>query len=594
MNAPDQLFREGLRRTSGGEARRYNLLAAKLIAELIKNSLGPRGLEKMFVDIMGEVTVTKDGATLLRKIDVEHPAAKVIIDASNAVDNEVGDGTTSVVVLAGALVQKAEELLDMGIAPSTIVDGYLKGLDVALEALGTIFKEYDNTDRQIMQRLVRTCLASKVLGYNDKVADLVIDAVCSVANFDSRSIDIDDIKIEEKEGSILDTQLIRGIVIDKTIDSAAMPRAVENAKIILINDELEGKRTRTDAEIRITSPDQIRSYADAEALMIKSKVQHIIESGANVVFSRKGINTLAQHLLTRAGIISVRRVKENDIVWLAKATGATISEKLDHEHDDHHEHHHHHDHDHSHHHHHHHHHDDDDHYHHGDIDIKLGYAERVFEKQVGDDKMVFVQGCKDPKAVTLLLRANSKRTLDECHRSALDAISVLRNFVVRPSVVAGGGAAEAAIAKVVREKAFSISGRDQIVVQKFAEALEEIPLTIARNAGMDVIDTLVQLRSQHSNGSVSSHGVNAIERKVQDMLPSVIEPVVVKEQVIKTAVEVSTLLVRVDDVLRAKPTMYTHTHADGTKHSHAGGDKEHQHDHFDRLGKQQRPSHHYY
>lgn len=591
MASNGQLFGDGTRRSKGDQARRYNLLAARLIAELIKSSLGPRGLEKMFVDIMGEVTVTKDGATLLRKIDVEHPAAKVIIEASNAVDNEVGDGTTSVVVLAGALVQKAEELLDMGIAPSTIANGYLKGLDIALASLHDISKKYDNTDRHAMQRLARTCLQSKALAYDDKFAGLVVDAICSIANFGSKSIDIDDIKIEEKEGSILDAQLVIGIVIDKMIDSSAMPRSVENARIMLVNDELEGKRTRTDAEIRITSPDQIKPYSDAQTLMIKSKVQHIIDSGANVIFSRKGINTLAQHMLMRAGIISVRRVKENDLVWLAKATGATISEKLDHEHDDHghshhHEHGHHHDHDHGHH--------DDDHYHHADIDIKLGFAERVFEKQVGDDKMVFVEGCKDPKAVTLLLRANSKRTLDECHRSALDAISVLRDFIIKPSVVAGGGAAEAAIAKAVREKASLIPGREQIVVQKFAEALEEIPLTIARNAGMDTIDTLVQLRSRHSNGRASSYGVDAIERKVQEMLPSVIEPSVVKEQVIKTAVEVTNLLVRVDDVLMAKPTMYTHTHANGTKHSHAGGDKEHQHEHFDRLGRQQRPMHHYY
>ena len=576
MAANGQLLGEGTRRSKGDQARRYNLLAARLIAELVKSSLGPRGLDKMFVDVMGEVTVTKDGATLLRKIDVEHPAAKVMIEASNAVENEVGDGTTSVVVLAGALVQKAEELLNMGIAPSTISEGYLKGLEIALEALYSISQKYGNADRLAMQMLARTCLHSKALAYGgDGVAGLLVDAICSIADFGGNSADIDDIKIEEKEGSIVDTQFIRGIVIDKMIDSSAMPRAVENAKIMLINDELEGKRTRTDAEIRITSPDQIKSYSDVQTLMIKSKVEHIIDSGANVVFSRKGINTLAQHLLTRAGVISVRRVKENDLIWLAKATGATISEKLDHDHDDHHYHH-------------------DDHYHHVDIDIKLGFAERVYEKKVGDDKMVFVEGCKNPKAVTILLRANSKRTLDECHRSALDVISVLRNFIIRPYVVAGGGAAEAALAKAAREKASSIVGREQLVIQKFAEALEEIPLTIARNAGMDVINTLAQLRSGHSNGRASSCGVDAIERKVQEMFPSVIDSAMVKEQVIKTAVEVTNLLIRVDDVLMAKPTMYTHTHSNGAKHSHAGGDKEHQHDYFDRLGSQQRPKHHYY
>jgi chaperonin GroEL (HSP60 family) len=585
MATDGQLLGEGTRRSKGDQARRYNLLAAKLIAELVKNSLGPRGLEKMFIDIMGEVTVTKDGATLLRKIDVEHPAAKILIEASNAVDNEVGDGTTSVVVFAGALVQKAEELLDMGIAPSTISDGYFNGLEIAIDALKGISQKYSNSDRQAMQRLAHTCLQSKAITYDDRISGLVVEAICSIADFDGSSVDIDDVKIEEKEGSIMDAQLVKGIVVDKTIDSSAMPRVVENAKIILINDELEGKRTRTDAEIRIVSPDQIKQYSDAQTSMIRSKVQHIIDSGANVVFSRKGINTLAQHLLTRAGIISVRRVKENDLIWLAKSTGAIISEKLDHEHEDHHDHHHHE----------HHHHDHDhDHYHHGDIDIKLGFAERVYEKQVGDDKMVFVEGCKNPKAVTLLLRANSKRTLDECHRSALDAISVLRDFIVRPLVVPGGGAAEAAVAKVVREKAQFIAGREQIVIQKFADALEEIPVTIARNAGMDVINTLARLRSEHSNGKASSYGVDAIARKVKEMSPLVIEPAAVKEQVFKTAVEVTNLLVGVDEVLMAKPTMQTHTHKDGTKHSHAGGDKEHQHDYFDRLGRQQRPKHHYY
>jgi len=597
MDPTRQLLGDDTRRSSGNQARRYNLLAARLIAELVKSSLGPRGLEKMFIDIMGEVTVTKDGATLLRKVDVEHPAAKVLIEASNAVDNEVGDGTTSVVVLAGALVQKAEELLDMGIAPSTIIDGYLHGLDIALAALHDISKECINSDRETMLRLATTCLQSKALSYGgERVAQLIVDAVCTIADFSHNFVDIDDIKIEEKDGSLVDAQLVQGIVLDKTIDSSAMPRMVENAKILLIDEDLEGKKTRADAEIRITSADQIKSYIDTEAEMIRSKIQHIIDSGANVVISRKGINTLAQHMLTRAGIISVRRVKENDLIWLAKATGATISEKLDHDHTHHHHHDHHghhHDHDHGHDHHHH---DDHEHYHHGDIEIQLGYAERVYEKQVGDDKMVFVQGCRNPRALTILLRANSKRTLDECHRSALDALHVLKDFIVRPTTVVGGGSAEAAIAKKVREKATSVAGREQIVVNKFADALEEIPMTIAKNAGMDAINTLGQLRSGHalSNGKASSCGVDALERKVQDMPPSVIEPAIVKEQVLKTAVEVTNLLVRVDDVLMAKPTMHTHTHSNGTKHSHAGGDKEHQHEYFDRLGKQQRPGHHYY
>jgi chaperonin GroEL (HSP60 family) len=598
-----QLFGEGVRRTNGSDARRYNLLAAKLIAEIVRNCLGPRGLEKMFTDILGEVTITKDGATILRKIDVEHPAAKVLIEASNAVDNEVGDGTISVIVLAGTLTEKTEELLDMGISPATIIDGYANSLDIALEALHELSQTCDNTDRNVMLKLARTCLQSKVLSYSgDHIAELIVDAICTIADFSNNAIELDDIKIEEKPGNISNTQLVRGIVIDKTIDSSGMPKMIKNAKIMLIDDELEGKRTRGEAEIQITSPHQIKSYKDQEMLTIKSKIQPIMDSGANVVISRKGINAFAQHMLTRAGIISVRRVKENDLLWLAKATGASISEKLSHDEDSQS-----HDHDHNprendyqydnqeldtakHHH------DGDSNYHHGDIDIKLGYAECVYEKFVGDDRMVFIEGCKNPKAITLLLRANSKETLAECHRSVLDVINVLKDFITKPAFVTGGGSIEMAIARRVKEKASQIVGREQIVIQKFAEALEETTLTIARNAGMNVIDTLAQLRSKHSLsiGNASFYGVDAIERTVKVMFPSIIEPYVVKAQVIKTAVEVTNMLIRVDDVLMAKPTMYTHTHTDGTKHSHADGDKKHEHDYFDRLGKQQRPMHHYY
>jgi chaperonin GroEL (HSP60 family) len=598
-----QLFGEGVRRTKGNEARRYNLLAAKLIAEIVSNCLGPRGLEKIFTDILGEVTITKDGATILRKIDVDHPAAKVLIEASNAVDNEVGDGTTSVVVLGGALTKKTEELLDMGISPATIVDGYVNSLQIALEALHDLSQACDNRDRNVMLKLATTCLQSKLLSYSgDHVGKLVVDAVSIIADFSNNAIEPDDIKIEEKPGNVSDIQLVRGIIIDKTIDSHDMPKMIRSAKIMLIDDELEGKRTRREAEIQITSPNDIQSYKQQEMQMIKSKIQHIIDSGANVVISRKGINTFAQHILTQAGIISVRRVKENDLLWLAKATGASISEKLWHA-DDSHNHKHNHDH-HGNHYHHdshnhesaQHRHDNDLHYHHVDIDIKLGYAEQVYEKFVGDDKMVFIEGCRNPKAVTILLRANSKETLDECHRSVLDAINVLKDFIIKPAIVTGGGSTEMAIARKVKEKASQMAGRKQIVIQKFAEALEEIPLTIARNAGMNVIDTLVQLRSKHSiaNGNAIFYGVDAIERTVNVMFPSIIEPSIVKEQIIKTAVEVTNMLIRVDDVLMAKPTMFTHTHTDGTKHSHTGGDKIHEHDYLDRLGKQQRPMHHYY
>jgi chaperonin GroEL (HSP60 family) len=575
MKPTEQLFGQGVKRSKDKDTRRYNLFAARLIADLIKNSLGPCGMEKMFIDVLGEVTVTKDGATLLRKLDIEHPAAKVLIEASNAVDNEVGDGTTSVVVLAGALLQKAEQLLDRGISPSIIADGYLKGLEISLKSLEDIAQISKNSDREIMERLATTSLRPKMISHtiskqNNVAAKIVVDAICTITDFANNQVNVDDIKIEEKPGNMSDIQLVKGVVIDKTIDNSAMPRRIENAKILLINEDLEGKRTKTDAEIRILSPDQIQAYFDKQSLILRLKIQNIINSKANVVISQKGINLLAQSHLAKAGIISIRRVKENDLLWLEKATGAKIVRDLD-----------------------------------NNIisDKYLGYAGNIYEKFVGNDKMVFVEDCKNPKSVTILLRANSKRLLDECHRSILDAIAVLKDFIIKPSIVAGGGSPEAIIANRIRRQARSISGREQIVVEKFAEALEEIPLIIATNAGMNIVDTLVQLRSKcsssssaitpSSNGKVSWYGVNAIERKVEEMFSNAIEPSLVKEQIIKTAVEATNLLISVDDVLMAKPVMNTHTHADGTEHSHAGGDKKHDH-YFDKLGKRQRPTHHYY
>jgi chaperonin GroEL (HSP60 family) len=572
MGFTEQILSEGAKRTQGDQARRYNFLAARLIADLIKNSFGPRGLEKIFIDILGEVTLTKDGATLLRKIDVEHPAAKVIIEASNAVDNEVGDGTISVVILAGALIEKAEELLDLNISPSIIVDGYLEGLEASLRILDQIsktIKKKKNSDITMMKALVNTCLESKAISYivpkRDIITKSLVDAVCTVADFSNRRIEINDIKIEEKIGNTSDMQLIKGVVLDKTIDNSAMARVVNDAKLLLINEDLERKRTKAEVEIQINSANQMSSYFDNESLAIRLKVQNIINSGANVVISQRGIGVLAQYYLSNAGIISVRRVKENDLLWIEKATGARTINDLN-----------------------------------NIAKSDLGDAAIVSEKLVGEDKMVFIEECKSPKSVTLLLRANSKRLLDEYHRSVLDAISVMSDFIAKPTVVAGGGSVEAIIAAKVRRKAGLVDSRKQIVLQKFADALEEIPLTIARNAGMKEIDTLIQLRLKYSDkistkpNTFNWYGVNPKERKIEEMLSKkIIEPSAVKEQVIKTAVEVTNLLVRVDDVLMAKPTMQTHTHHDGTMHSHAGGDKKHDH-YFDKLGRKQRPMHHYY
>src|SRR5215472_4710285 len=571
MTSTEQIFGPGVRRTKGEQSRRYNLLAARLIAELVKNLLGPRGMEKMFIDVLGEVTVTKEGATLLRKIDVEHPAAKILIEASNAVDNEVGDGTTSAVVLAGALVEKAEELLDMGIAPATIIDGYLRGLQISLEGLQKLAKRFRNCDKKVIAALAITSIRSKLISHisfeEKMIAKLLADATCTVADFGNRRIEVNDIKIEEKIGNTMETILVNGVVLDKTIDNSAMPRAVENAKVLLIDEGLEGKRTRIDAEITIDSPHQMQSFLDKERLITTSKVQSIITSGANVVISQKGISALAQNQLSKAGIVSIKRVKENDMLWLKKATNATVIRDLSS----------------------------------GIINTQyFGYADKVYERFVGNDKMVFVEGCKNPKSVTILLRAASKKLLDEYHRSVLDILSVIRNFIVRPYIVGGGGSCEMLLARIVRKKAISIRSREQMVLQKFAAALEEIPLTIARNAGMNTMDTLAQLRTKHKHHHPSNNsrahwfGIDAINRKVVEIYSQhVIEPSLVKEQIIKSAVEVTTLLIRVDDVLMAKPTLNTHTHADGTRHSHTGGNEKHDH-YFDKLGKRQRPAHHFY
>lgn len=576
-----QLFGNGVKRTYGAQAMRYNLLAARLIAELVKGFLGPRGLEKMFIDILGEMIVTKDGATFLRKIDVEHPAAKVIIEASNAVDNAVGDGTTSVVVLAGALVQKAEDLLEMGISPAVISDGYHNALQMAIGIIRKVARNSTNYDRKIMKYLVDTCLRTKAVSHfteEMKIPSLVVDGICRVADFSKSYLDVDDIKIEEKIGISSDMQLVLGMVIDKTIDESSMPRIIENAQILLLDNDIQDERTKTDAEIRISDPTEVTHFLDNKTRNLVQKIQCVIKSGANVIFSRGGIDPLALNHFAKNRILTVRRVKENDLLWLAKATGAKVVKDLD-----------------------------------TISSTDFGYAAKVYEKMVCDDKMVFVDGCSNPKSITFLLRASSKKILDEFHRTVLDSIYVLRNFIMEPKIVPGGGAVEAFIAKLIKDRSNLISGKEQIVIQKFAEALEEIPLTIAKNAGMNTMDIGTRLREKvytqsllndskiwkrdyQYNNSHDWYGINAIERKIDNMMNlHVMEPLMVKEQILITATEVIILLLRVDDVLMKKPVDmhgHTHTHIDGTTHSHKGGNKPH--DHFDRLGKQQRPMHHYY
>ena len=565
MSSTGNLLGEGTQYSTGDECRRYNLLAGKLVADLIKSSFGPRGFEKIFIDLLGEVTLSKNGSTILRKIDVEHPAAKVMIDASNSVDNEVGDGTISVVILAGSLVEKAVKLLDLGIPPTTIEIGYKKAAEYSLEIVRSIAKSSSYKNKDVMVKLAETCLRTKAISVfceKKPIAELVTDAFCTITDFVNRTVEIDDIKIEEKPGNTSDIELVRGVVIDKTIDHSGMPRLIEKARILLINEELDNETTKTDAQITINSPEEMQAYILQENDDVMRKVQKIIDSGANVVISQRGISKSAQNYMSRAGIISLRRVKENDLHWLEKASGASTVSDLS-----------------------------------NISEMHIGFAGKVYEKFVGDDKMVFVDECKNPKSVTILLRANSKRLLDEYHRTVLDAITVLKDFFINPSIVAGGGSTEMIIANEIRKRSLLVEGREQIVIQTFAEALEEIPSTLAKNAGMNVIDAIVQLRNknyEHNNVSVHSwYGIDAIDRKVIEMYShDIIEPLVVKEQVIKTASEVASLLIRVDEVVMRKPVMHTHTHGDGKTHSHARGDTPH--DHFDKLGKRQRPAHHYY
>ena len=564
MKYPD-LLNEDVARVGLQIARKYNLQAGILIADAIKTSLGPRGLDKVYMDIQGDTTITKHGGAFLRKIDVDHPAAKAIIEGANAVDTNVGDGTITVTVLIGALLKKAEELLKMGISPTVISQGYEKSGEIAQEVLRNIAQKCNSSDRKIMHDLAISCLKGKAL-YNMSaddvpIASMIIDAICMITDFSKNQIDVDNIKIEEKAGDVSDIALVKGIVIDKTIDSSAMPQSIENAKILLTNEDLERRRTRTEAEISINSPEQMNLFLKQETNDILAKVKKIIDSGANVVISRKGIDSLAQEYLAKAGIISMRRVKANDLWWVEKATGASTCKSMD-----------------------------------NISSNELGEAKRVYQKSVSDDKMVFVDGCKNPKAVTLLIRANSKKYLDEFHRTALNVIYVLRDFIEKPLIVGGGGSTEAIIANKIRARALDIEGKEQIVVEKFAEAMEEIPMTLAKNVGMDTIDALIELRRQHakfSNGKFTWIGIDSAERKVSEIFSKrVVEPVVVKEQVIKTGVEVTNMILKVDDVFIRDLIDNTHCHIDGTVHAHRDGGKSH--NHFEQEGLEQRQMHHYY
>ena len=518
-NGPVLVLKESALQQKGRDAQQNNITAAKLVADLVKSSLGPRGLDKMLVDSLGDVTITNDGATILKEIDVQHPAAKMIVEISKTVDNEVGDGTTSSVVFAGALLAAAEDLLKKDVHSSTIVEGFQEAAEKTLEVYGQVSEKISPGDRAALLKVAKTSMESKLISEDsEELAGVVVDAVMSVAakaKDGSTTVDLDNIKVEKKAGgSIHDTQIVKGIVLDKEIVHSGMPSKVEGAKIALVDTALEIEKTEMSSEIRITDPAQMQMFLEEENRMLKEMIEKIKQAGASVVICQKGIDDIAQHYLAKHGMMAVRRVKESDMTKLAKASGGRVISNID------------------------------------DLSSgDLGAADVVQQKKVESDKWVFIEGCKDARSVSLLIRGGSQRVVDEVDRSIHDALMVTKDVIEKPAIVAGGGAPEAYAAAQLKTWADSFDGREQLAVKKFAEALESIPLTISENAGMDPIDTMATLRARQGQGNKWT-GIDARNTEIADMLKkSIVEPVAVKEQIIKSATEAACMILRIDDVI---------------------------------------------
>ena len=523
---PVLILKEGTQRSYGREALRNNILAAKVLAEMLKTSLGPRGLDKMLIDSFGDVTVTNDGATIVKEMEVQHPAAKLMVEIAKAQDAEVGDGTTSVVVLAGALLDKAEMLLEQNIHPTIIIEGYTKAMNKALELLDKIAVPVDVNNEDNLKRIAVTTIGSKYSGQGperDKLVELAVNAIKIVAEPKPEggyNVDLDNVKIEKKKGGgLIDSMLVRGIVLDKEVVHPGMPRRVTNAKIAVLDAPLEIQKPDITTKIRVTDVEQLDSFLEEETKILKDMVEQIAATGANVVITQKGIDDVAQHFLAKRGILAVRRVKRSDIEKLAKATGAKIVTSI--------------------------------------RDLKpesLGYADLVEERKVGNDKMVFVEGAKNPRSVTILLRGANDMLLDEAERNVNDVLHALRNIMREPKMLGGGGAPEIELALHLREYAATIGGKEQLAIEAFADALETIPSVLAESAGMDALDTVMQLRSLHSKG-LKFAGVDVLNSKVvEDMLSiNVYEPLLVKKQVIKGAAEAAISLLKIDDIIAAAP-----------------------------------------
>ncbi|NOZ59319.1 MAG: thermosome subunit [Euryarchaeota archaeon] len=529
---PVLILSDKAQRTYGRDAQRTNILAARIIAEIVKSTLGPKGMDKMLVDSVGDVVVTNDGVTILKEMEVEHPAAKMMVEVAKTQEDEVGDGTTTSVVIAGELLKRAEELLDQDVHPTVIAKGYRIASEKAEEVLEGMATEIDISDDELLKKVATTAMTGKgAEKAKEYLAELVVKAVKAVAEQGDGEvvIDPDHIKIEKKVGgSIEDTQLVQGVVIDKERVHPGMPRRVEEAKIALVNAPIEIEKTEFDAEIRITDPNQLQAFIDEEERMLKEMVEKVKASGANVLFCQKGIDDLAQHFLAKEGIFAVRRVKKSDMEKLARATGARIVTSLD------------------------------------DLsDADLGYAGIVEEVKIGDDELVFVRRCRNPKSVTILIRGGTEHIVDEVERALEDCLGVVPAAIRDGKIVAGGGAPEVEVSLRLRDFAKSVGGREQLAIEAFADALEVVPRALAENAGLDPIDVLVELRSKHEKEG-PNFGLNVHTGEAVDMLSAgVVEPLRVKTQAIASASEVAVMILRIDDVIAAK----------GLGKEEAGGDE---------------------
>lgn len=560
MKYPD-LFNPDISRIGVAESQMYNLVAGRLVTDTVRTSFGPRGMDKVYIDILGEETVTNHGGAFLRKIDVDHPAAKMVIDAVNTVDRHVGDGTIATAIVLGALLGRSRVLLRAGVPTAVIISGLEDGLGVALAALDDIKIPSRSDDMHMMAYLVDSCLEGKTISHSlpnlSVIRNMIIDAVCTVADLYGQSIDTDDIKIEEKQGNSSDMRLVRGTVIDKTIDCPAMPVELHDVRVLLLNDPLETMRTKTESEIEVSSSHRASQFLEQENRDILMLARKVADSGARLVVSRKGISELAQEFLARAGIISVRRAKYNDLWWLEKCTGAKTCMDVQ-----------------------------------NILPGELGFASSVYEHDVGTDRMLFVESVA-PKSVTLLLRSVSRRHLDEFHRTAKNAIFVLRNFIKDPLVVHGGGSCEMLVAEAVRRHADLTPGKRQLAIRALAEALEEVPLTLARNVGMSILDVLPKLRAGTAASPDRWWGIDSHAKRVAGMVASqIFETAQVKGQVLRTAVETATAILNVNDVFVKDLIDNTHCHIDGTVHAHK--DPGRNHNHWEQEGLEQRQMHHYY